>query len=183
MVVDCGSRPPILSKEKEILGAHGGNYLWVFWPLVFVGDLNSISTKAKKKGGRSLGEGSLRTFRAFVDNVAAIDLGFSGPRFIWTNRRVSWANIRERLDRGICNVDWQSLFPCVGVKHLTTPNSDHNAILLDTHMEFEKGIRPFCFEAMWTKEDSSEEVVALAWNFPIEGSQNYKLSKKCQRFR
>ena len=161
---------------EEIIYGFSGH-----WCLL--GDLNSISTKAEKKGGRSLGEGSSRIFRAFVDNVTAIDLGFSGPRFTWTNRRVGRANIRERLDRGICNVDWQSLFPCVGVKHLTTPNSDHNAILLDTHMEFEKGVRPFRFEAMWTKEDSSEEVVALAWNFPIEGSQNYKLSEKCQRVR
>ena len=153
--------PPYLAKKRkfwelmeEIISGFSGH-----WCLL--GDLNNISTKAEKKGGRSLGEGSSRSFRAFVDNVATIDLGFSGLRFTWTNKRVGRANIRERLDRGICNVDWQT-FPCAGVKHLTTPNSDHNPILLNTHMEFEKGVGPFRFEAMWTKEESSEEVVASA---------------------
>jgi hypothetical protein len=94
-----------------------------------------------------------------VDNVGAIDLGFSDSKFTWSNRRVGLANIRERLDRGLCNADWQQVFPKAGVRHLVAANSDHNPILLDIHLDLSKGARPFQFKAMWTRDDSSYEVV------------------------
>uniref|UniRef100_A0A2N9IVJ6 Endonuclease/exonuclease/phosphatase domain-containing protein n=1 Tax=Fagus sylvatica TaxID=28930 RepID=A0A2N9IVJ6_FAGSY len=131
----------------------------------------------------SLSTSSSRCFQNFIYNVSAIDLGFCDPRFTWTNKRVGWANIRERLDRGICNVDWQSLFPKAGVKHLTAPNSDHLPILLDTNMEVCSGPRPFQFEVMWVRDNSSKEVVQKAWDIPVEGSQSSKLVQKCQNVR
>ena len=36
---------------------------------------------------------------------------------------------------------------------------------------------------MWTKEDSSSEVVERAWSLQVEGSHNYSLVKKCQKVR
>ena len=72
----------------------------------------------EKRGGSKKGEGSSRSFVNFVDKVGAIDLGFSRSQFTWSNRRVGLANIRERLDRGICNANWQCLFPKAGVRHL-----------------------------------------------------------------
>jgi hypothetical protein len=115
--------------------------------------------------------------------MGAIDLGFSGPKYTWSNRRVGWANIRERLYRGLCNADWQSLFPKAGVRHLTTPNSDHNPILLDTHLELSKGSRPFSFEAMWAWEESSFEVVEKAWQILVNGAKCIQLLKRCQCVR
>jgi hypothetical protein len=175
--------PPYLAKRKkfwalmdEIISEFSG--LWLL-----IGDLNSTMSSFEKSGGKQNGEVSSRYFRDFVSNVGAIDLGFCGPKFTWSNRRAGWANIRERLDRGLCNADWQQLFPKAGVKHLTAPNSDHNPILLDTHQEVSKGSRPFRFEAMWTKEDSSSEVVERAWSLQVEGSHNYSLVKKCQKVR
>ena len=135
--------PPYLIKRKKfwelmesIISGFSGHWL-------LIGDLNSISLHSKKSRGSSKGKRSSRSFRNFISNMGAIYLGFSGPKYTWSNRRVGWANIRERLDRGLCNADWQSLFPKVGVRHLTTPNSDHNPILLDTHLELSKGSRPF----------------------------------------
>lgn len=154
--------PPYLAKKckfwklmEEIIGGFSGHWL-------LLGDLNSISVRSKKMGGSQKGERSLRSFRNFVNNVRAIDLGFNGPKFTWSNKRIGWANIRERLDRGICNVEWQNLFPNAGVRHLTAPNSDHNPILLDTHLDMGKGVRPLRFEAMWAKEESSVAVVEKA---------------------
>ena len=100
------------------------------------GDLNSIASSGDKLGGSHRGESYSKCFQNFTSNVGAIDLGFSGHKFTWSNKRAGWENIRERLDRGICNVDWQSLFPNAGVKHLIALNSDHLPILLNTHMEF-----------------------------------------------
>ena len=145
-----------------------------------IGDLNSISLLADKSGGRFNG-GSSKNFIGFIENVGAIDLGFRGPRFTWSNKRVRWANIRERLDRGLCNVEWQSLFPKAGIKHLSAPNSDHNPIILDTHLDNTSGSRPFRFKAMWVSDESSAKVVQGAWSSPVEGSQCFKLAKRCPK--
>ena len=95
-------------------------------------------------------------------NSSAIDLGFIGPSFTWSNKREGLANIRERLDQCLCDQGWQTLFPKDGVKHLCNFNSDHNPIMLDTNLETEMGFRPFRFEAMWIKEEESKMVVENA---------------------
>ena len=175
--------PPYLGKKRrfwelmeDIITRFSG--VWLMF-----GDLNCIASSKDKLGGSSRGESSSRCFQNFISNVGAIDLGFCGPKFTWTNKKVGWANIRERLDRGICNVDWQSLFPKAGVKHLTAPNSDHLPILLDTDMEVCSGPRPFRFKAMWVRDDSSKEVVQKAWDIPVEGSLSSKLVQKYQNVR
>jgi hypothetical protein len=72
---------------------------------MLIGDLNSICLPSDKSGGSTSSGGSSKYFKNFVEAVGAIDLGFSGPRFTLSNRRSGWANIRERLDRGLCNVE------------------------------------------------------------------------------
>ena len=110
-----------LESSWLLIGVYGPPYLAIrrkFWRLMediiegfseqwlMIGDLNSISSPSDKRGGTSSSWGSSKFFKAFVDNVGAIDLGFNGARFTWSNKIIGLANIRERLDRGLCNVDW-----------------------------------------------------------------------------
>nr|POE56987.1 hypothetical protein CFP56_45518 [Quercus suber] len=111
-------------------------------------------------------------------NTGAIDLGFIGPSFTWSNRREGLANIKEKLDQCLCDQEWQTLFPKAGVRHLCNSNSDHNLIMLDTHLDSSKWPCPFRFEAMWTKEEGSRRVVEGAWQTWVEGSHGFKLAKK-----
>jgi hypothetical protein len=71
----------------------------------------SILFPFKKSGGRSFGSSSHNDFVDFVHSNALVDLGFVGNKFTWSNHRKGRANIRERLDRGIANLDWVHLFP------------------------------------------------------------------------
>nr|POE46606.1 hypothetical protein CFP56_58488 [Quercus suber] len=135
-----------------------------------MGDFNCVYCNLDKKGGKYLGEG-------------AIDLGYIGSRFTWSNKREDLANIKEQLDKAMCNHEWQCLFPKAGVKHLVAPASDHASIILDTHMDQSVRAKPFRFEAMWTRDDSSIGIVEKAWQGDVEGSHCFKLARKIQQTR
>uniref|UniRef100_A0A7N2L3I4 Reverse transcriptase n=1 Tax=Quercus lobata TaxID=97700 RepID=A0A7N2L3I4_QUELO len=98
-------------------------------PWIVIGDLNCIKRVDEKRGGRSSLESSINCLRDFMANTGAIDLGFNGPSFTWSNRCEGLANIKERLDQCLCDREWQILFPKAGVKHLSNANSDHNPSL------------------------------------------------------
>ena len=119
-------------------------------PWLAIGDFNCLINSAEKRVGRQVGEGSTRSFKNFGLGTEAINLGFCGSKFTWSNKRAGFANVKERLDRGVCNQEWQGLFPKAEIKPLIVSSSDHNPILLDTHLEDNSRGRPFRFEAMWT---------------------------------
>ena len=127
-----------------------------------VGDFNSIKNAGEKRGGKPATKSSVNSIRTFITNSTAIDLGFKGPPFTWTNKREGLANRKERFDQCRCNQEWQLLFPKVGVTHLCATNSNHSPILLDANFEDENITRPFRSEAMWTKDETSREVVDKA---------------------
>uniref|UniRef100_A0A2N9G7V8 Reverse transcriptase domain-containing protein n=1 Tax=Fagus sylvatica TaxID=28930 RepID=A0A2N9G7V8_FAGSY len=70
---------------------------------------------------------------------------------------------------------WQNLFQKAGVRHLMAHNSDHNPIALDTHLDLSQGSKPFRFEAMWVRDDSSKEVVRQAWDVQISDPDEIKV--------
>uniref|UniRef100_A0A2N9ELU6 Endonuclease/exonuclease/phosphatase domain-containing protein n=1 Tax=Fagus sylvatica TaxID=28930 RepID=A0A2N9ELU6_FAGSY len=155
-----------------LIAVHGPPYLALrkkFWSLMeniigsfsglwlMIGDLNSISGNSEKKG---------------------VAQNSHGPIEEW-----GWLIFAKRLDRGLYNADWQQVFPKARVRQLVAANSDHNPILLDTHLDLSKGARPFRFKAMLTRDDSSYEVVNNAWAIFVEGSQHSQLAKRSQSIR
>ena len=161
---------------EELVSAFAG-------PWLVMGDFNYVDSNLDKRGGRYLGEASTRSFSNFVHATGAIDLGFIGSRFTWSNKREGLANIKERLDKAVCNQEWQCLFPKAGVKHVVAPASDHAPIILDTLMDQLVRARPFRFEAMWTRDDSSFGIVEKAWQGMVVGSHCFKLARKIQQTR
>ena len=61
-----------------------------------------------------------------------VDLGFSGPRFTWPNKRGISDLIQERIDRVFVNPEWWNLFSEARVTHLTWCHSDHCPVLLES---------------------------------------------------
>lgn len=60
-----------------------------------------------------------------------LDLGFSGPKYTWTNKRGLANLIQLRLDRCWDNTSWKSLFHEANVTHLARVNSHHCPLLLN----------------------------------------------------
>ena len=73
-----------------------------------IGDFNYIKRAREKCGGRIVVESSANCLRDFMMNLGAIDLGFIGPSFTWSNKREGLTNIRERLDQCLCDQGWQT---------------------------------------------------------------------------
>ena len=51
------------------------------------GDFNEPFIDEDKFGGRAVSVNRSLLFKECLDKCSMIDIGFSGPRFTWTNRR------------------------------------------------------------------------------------------------
>ena len=94
-----------------------------------------------------------------------IDIGYSGPRFTWSNHCPLSQLVQERINRVFVNAEWNSLFPEAVVLHLEKTHSDHCPIKLcfekDGDLRFPK---PFRFQPIWLSNPSFPRVVREAWN-------------------
>ncbi|XP_042962444.1 uncharacterized protein LOC122296710 [Carya illinoinensis] len=112
-----------------------------------------------------------------MDRNGLIDIGFTGPKFTWTNNRKGVALIKERLDRVIVNQEWRLLFPDASLQHLASSASDHHPILLNTSAN-SRYASSFKFEEFWTRESLSKQIIQEAWNSTFQGNPSYILCKK-----
>lgn len=99
-------------------------------PWVCIGDFNDVVRQSEKRGGRLVDGASSWGLKHFMDCMGFVDLGYSGRNFTWTNRRSGLANIWERLDRCIANVQWRISYPNARVHHFSITNSDHVPLIL-----------------------------------------------------
>ena len=94
-----------------------------------------------------------------------IDLGFSGPRFTWTNKRELNALIQERIDRFFMNPEWCTIFLEARVTHLTQCHSDPCPVLLESNPSNSIRLpRPFRFQSCWITDLDLPRVVSQAWD-------------------
>ncbi|KAI4987368.1 hypothetical protein ZWY2020_020168 [Hordeum vulgare] len=83
-----------------------------------------------------------------------VDLGFSRPKFTWTNRQEAQCNVRVRLDRAVANGDFAARFEFFHMENIITSTSDHYAVTISLDYQHLSGPRPpvqhyFRYEAMW----------------------------------
>ena len=101
--------------------------------------------------------------RDFLNSGGLIDLSYKENSFTWTNRRMRKANIKERLDRAMENVEWKCLFPKSSVKHLPMLSFDHAPLVVNSQDDLFNGPKHFRFEEAWTRDESNSKVVREAW--------------------
>ncbi len=107
---------------------------------------------SEKEGGTAGSSSTPSFLKELLFYLAAVDLGFVGNKFTWTNRRWGRHAIRERLDRGIANIDWRLAFPRASVYHLGTVNSDHCPLIINDNPVDSFSPRTFHFDAVWAKD-------------------------------
>lgn len=100
-----------------------------------------------------------------LDKCSMVDLGFSGPRYTWTNKRDINNRILERIDRFFMNPEWCVLYPKAKIMHLPRCHSDHYPVLLETSPSRVIPLtRPFRFQEFWLSNTSFPNIVSKAWH-------------------
>lgn len=117
-------------------------------PWVMAGEFNESPIDSDKLGGRPVSILRSLEFKDCLDKCFMVDLGFSGPRFTWNNKRDVGVLIQERIDRFFVNPGWCSLYPDARVSHLTRCHSDHCPVLLELKPRSSINLpRPFKFQS------------------------------------
>lgn len=133
-------------------------------PWVIAGDFNEPLSNEDKFGGRAVSNSRSFDFKECLDSCNMIDLGFSGPRFTWTNKREVRALIQERIDRFFVNPGWCTMYPDAKITHLTRCHSDHCPVLLESKPINHRHLpRPFKFQSCWLADLSFPNIVSRAW--------------------
>ena len=99
---------------------------------VIAGDFNEPLVENDNFGGRVVSVNRSLQFKEVLDKCNMVDLGFSGPRFTWSNGRELSALIQERINIFFENPGWYLKFSEARVTHLTCCHSDRCPVLLES---------------------------------------------------
>lgn len=134
-------------------------------PWLLIGDFNQIVHHSEKCGGVPTAEVRLRAFQQVIMSCNLIDLGFSGPRFTWSNMRKGLAHVQERLDTVLCNRAWLHKFSVTRVVHLPRTRSDHCPLMVNNRYVARASplLKPFCLQAAWFLHPQFESFLEQCW--------------------
>ena len=80
-------------------------------PWLCLGDFNELLHDSEKQGGNQRAISLMQAFREAIDDCSLRDMGVSGPWFTWYKHMGNGDVVLERLDRGLCNLEWGNLYP------------------------------------------------------------------------
>ncbi|CAN0908103.1 hypothetical protein LINGRAHAP2_LOCUS25121, partial [Linum grandiflorum] len=111
-------------------------------------------------------------FKNFISLNGLIDIGFHGPCYTWTNYQVGVDNIKERLDRVLCNHPWRIEYDKAKLYHETMIRSDHNPLRLELIDYGRNEPAPFRFDTRWFEYTRCDEIVTQRWRQNEPSHQN-----------
>ncbi|KAL4621362.1 hypothetical protein ACB092_06G222000 [Castanea dentata] len=120
-------------------------------PWVMAGDFNEPLIDEDKFGGKGVNVNRSPAFKDCLDDCNMIDMGFTGPRYIWTNKRDISNLILERIDRFFMNPDWCVLYWDAKVTHLPHCHYDHCIVLMEALPARHTGVRKHDFDFVLDK--------------------------------
>ncbi|KAG5583445.1 hypothetical protein H5410_054072 [Solanum commersonii] len=103
-------------------------------------------------------------FNQCINKCALSEVKSSGSKFTWWNGRIDGECIFKKLDRVLCNQEFEQILPTSKVHHLIRQGSDHAPLHFICNSE-ESIIRPFKFLNFWTKHPKFRKVAHRFWNF------------------
>jgi ribonuclease HI len=134
-------------------------------PWLVIGDFNEIVNGTEKWGGNTKPRWQMQAFQQTLEECNLTDLGFRGSKYTWSNCRDGVAFIKERLDRGVANMEWRAIFPDALVNVEAAVSSDHTplALSLKKFTRRKKRRKSTKYESVWALEEGYKDVITSAW--------------------
>jgi len=153
------------------------------YPWLVGGDFNVILNEEEKQGGREFSIYEAMDFQQCMNICALSEVRALGSKFTWWNGRVEGNCIFKRLDRVLCNQEFEQIFPSSKVQHLIRQGSDHAPLHLTCKSEEESIIRPFKFLNFWTKHPKFKTIVEENWKVDFKGSPFLEFQAKVKKVK
>ena len=99
-------------------------------PWLVIDNFNEIINGTEKWGGSMRQRWQMQAFQQRLEECNLTDLGFIGSKYTWSNCRDGWAFIKERLNRGVANMEWRAIYPDALVNVGAAVSSDHTPLAL-----------------------------------------------------
>ena len=131
-----------------------------------IGDFNKVVNGTEKVGGNVRPSNLMQAFQQTLVECGLIDLGYYGPKYTWSSCQEGLDLIKERLDRGVANHEWQTQYPNTRIMVEATITSNHAFLFLNTLScgQRSRKLNRFRYDSHWALEDGFRETIATAWN-------------------
>jgi hypothetical protein len=127
---------------------------------MLAGDFNLIYRTSDKNTNHFI-RAMMNRFKRLIEDLALKEIPLHGRQYTWSNQQVN--PVLVKLDKVLCSVDWEILFPNVLLQSIASQDSDHCPLILGLTYN-RTGRRRFHFEAFWTKLDDFQDTVVDVWN-------------------
>lgn len=113
----------------------------------------------EKQGDGPINSTASLAFASCMDDCHLLDLGFKGRSFTYQH-----GNLRERLDRALCNLAWQNYFLDCTITHLPLSSSNHCGLWIRMEPRNTPNSRNcFKFLSSWLDHEDFEQQVKSSW--------------------
>lgn len=135
---------------------------------LLMGDFNLIYKEQDKNNGR-LNRRLMLRFRRAINHLEINEIDLVGRKYTWSNQQET--PTLTRIDRMFCTPAWEERYAVPILQPLSSSASDHCPILLSPLVT--PYLQPkFRFESFWVNMSGFHELVAEAWNQPLQNIHN-----------
>ena len=120
-------------------------------------------------------------FIAVLEACSLLDIGFSGNKFRWSNKRGINHRIRKRLDRAMINDSWLEKMPQTTITHLSSTGYDHCPLFMEMVSTSTDHIKYFRFLNCWVDNPQFMETVKTYWEKEVAGTGMWRFHQKIKR--
>ncbi|TMX01865.1 hypothetical protein EJD97_023372 [Solanum chilense] len=150
-------------------------------PWCAVRDFNVITAVEEKLGGEPYNMRKSMDFIEVIEACGLVGIGFSGHKFIWSNKRGINHRIWKRLDRDMVNDSWLERMPQTTITHLSSTSSDHCLLLMEMIPKDSNHIKYFKFLNCCVDNPLFMKTMQTCWDREVEGTDMWRSHQKLKR--
>lgn len=112
-----------------------------------------------------------------MTNCNLHDTKSHGRFFTWNNKQAGDRRVFKKIDRALCNEEWEDVYSRAEVTFLPEGDFDHSPVLIH-FFNIVRGKTRFKFCNYWASKPNFLEVVEGVWKTPIIGHMSYQINQK-----